>query len=27
MTTALGSGWEMVEDRLRRELGRDIGGN
>jgi hypothetical protein len=25
MTGALGSGWERVEDQLRRELGHDIG--
>jgi hypothetical protein len=24
MTEALGSGWELVEDQLRRELGHDI---
>ena len=25
MTTAFGSGWPLVEDRLRQELGHDIG--
>jgi hypothetical protein len=24
MTEALGSGWGLVEDQLRRELGRDV---
>ncbi len=24
MTTALGSGWALVEDQLRQELGHDI---
>jgi len=27
MTSALGSGWVMVEDQLRRELGHDINGS
>jgi hypothetical protein len=27
MTAALGSGWDLVEDQLRRELGRDISTN
>ena len=27
MTAALGSGWDLVEDQLRRELGRDVSTN
>ena len=27
MTAALGSGWDLVEDQLRRELGHDIAGH
>jgi len=27
MTQTLGSGWERVEDQLRRELGHDISTN
>jgi len=27
MTTALGSGWVLVKDQLRQELGHDITGD